>query len=68
MNKKLGRLLRPNLGIFFAVLLLFAVAAACMQNFLLAIITLAATALGLLGYMSWYRYRRTELQKCRSHS
>ena len=51
MNRKLGRLVGPNVWIYFVLLVAFSIAAAIMENFLLAITTLLITALVLTVYM-----------------
>ena len=38
MNKKLGRLIQPNFGIYFVFLAGFALAAALMQQYSLAVV------------------------------
>ena len=63
MNKKLGRLLKPRIGLLFALLIVFAVAAIVLQYYLLAIAEFAVTALVLVGDMIYRNYRRKELQK-----
>ncbi len=44
MNKKLGRLLQVNIGAFFIALVVFVLAAALMQNYVLAAIELVLSA------------------------
>ena len=44
MNKKLGRLLWPGLWVFFVVMAGFAVAAAAMENYVLAAVEGGLTA------------------------
>ena len=63
MSKKLARMLQPNMGFFFAALLIIAVIAGLMQNYLLAGIVLAGAAIGFACYMAWRNYCRKELQK-----
>ncbi len=63
MNKKIGRLLRPGFGIFFGLLLLFAVLSIVMKNYLLAIIEFAVTALALVIYIVYQNMRRKSIQK-----
>ena len=62
MNKKLGRLLQPRLGIYFLVMLGFCAAAAALRYYLLAAAELGITALAFVGYMIYYNYRHRELQ------
>ena len=44
LNKRLGRLLKPNMGAYFIILFGFMVAAALSQQYLLAAIELLALA------------------------
>ena len=62
MNKKLGRLLQPNFGIYFVFLAGFALAAALMQQYALAVVEALLTAVVLTGYLFSKRKRRRELQ------
>ena len=62
MNKKLGRLLQPNFGIYFVFLAGFALAAALMQQYALAVVEALLTAVVLTGYLFRKRKRRRELQ------
>ena len=62
MNKKLGRLLRPSMGAYFIVLLAFSVAAAAMQQFLLAGISLLISVVTFAVYMVIRANRRKELK------
>ena len=43
MNKKLGRLLRPSVGIFFVFLMLFAGVSLYMQQYILAAVEFGVT-------------------------
>ena len=63
MNKKIGRLLRPGVGTFFGVLMIFAAAAVLMEYYILAIAEFAVTALLLIGYLVFRKYRQKEIQK-----
>ena len=63
MNKKLGRLLRPNMGWYIAVFLVFAVAAAAFRNYLLAGVELAITAAVFVLYMTNRKRRKKRLQE-----
>ena len=63
MNKKLGRLLRPNMGWYILILLAFALAAAGFQNFLLAGVALVITALMFWVYMNSRNRRKKRLQE-----
>ena len=62
MNKKLGRLLQPGMGMYFAVMALFAFAAIVMDYMILAAAE-AAVTLGLfVFYLIRKEHRRRELQ------
>lgn len=63
MNKKIGRLLRPGVGTFFGLLMIFAAAAVLMEYYILAIAEFAVTALLLIGYLVFRKYRQKEIQK-----
>ena len=63
MNKKLGRLLRPNMGWYITVMLLFAVAAAVFGNYLLAGLELLVTAGVFVLYMTNRSRRKKRLQE-----
>ncbi len=63
MNKRLGRLLRPSMGIYYAFMLAFAVAAGLMQQYLLALAELAVTAALFAVYLILKNQRRKEIQK-----
>ena len=63
MNKKLGRLLHPSAGVFFAMLMVFAAAAVLMEYYILAIGEFAVTAILLIGYLIHRKYRLKEIQK-----
>ncbi len=62
MNKKLGRLLQPSVVIYFVALALVAVAAAALQQFLLAGITLAVGLILLAVHFILRDYRRNQLK------
>ena len=62
MNKKMARLIKPNTGLHFLVLLAFGIATALMEQYLLAGIELAATALLLVGHLTFRNYRRTQVE------
>jgi len=51
MNKKLGRLLQPNFGIYFVFLAGFALAAALMQQYALAVVEVLLTTVVLVAYL-----------------
>ena len=63
MNKKLGRLLRPNMGWYITVMLLFAVAAAVFGDYWLAGLELLITAGVFVLYMSNRSRRKKRLQE-----
>ncbi len=62
MNKKLGRLLQPGVGIYFAALMIVAVAAGILQQFLLAGIVLAVGLVLLVLHLVLRTNRRKELK------
>ena len=51
MNKKLGRLLRPNMGWYISVMLAFAIASAAFGYYLLAGLELVVTAAVFVLYL-----------------
>ena len=51
MNKKLGRLFWPGLWVYFAVMALFVIAAALMQNYVLAASEFGVSVLVLVFYI-----------------
>ena len=62
MNRKLGRLLEPGMGMFFAVMLIFALAALLVGSPVLALTEIAATGL-LFGFYQLRKLsRRRELE------
>ena len=62
MNKKLERLLRPNMGGYYVLLLGFVLATALLQHYVLAGIELAAWALIMAGYLLHRANRRKQLK------
>ena len=62
MNKKLVHLLKPNTGFQFLLLLAFAAATALMEQYLLAAIELAVTAVLLVAYLLYRNYRRRQVE------
>ncbi len=62
MNKKISRLLWPGAGVYFVLLLGFAVAAAVFQQYLLAAIELGVFALVLVLYLLYRKHRRKQLK------
>ena len=61
MNKKLEKLLKPNTGMHFVVLLLFGVAALLLEQYLLAGIALGVTALMFITFILYRNYRRKQI-------
>ena len=62
MNKKLHRLLSPSAGLYFAVLVLFCVAAALVEQYLLFWIMLGVSAALLVCYIFFLVSRHKQLQ------
>ena len=62
MDKKLERRLRPNMGVYFSVLFVFAVAAALLEQYLLAGIALALYAGAMALYLLYYASRKKQLK------
>ena len=63
MNKKLGKLLRPSVGLFFVLMMLFAGAALYLQYYVLAIAEFSAIAVVLIVYLIYRNLRRKNIQK-----
>lgn len=63
MNRKLGRLLNPNMGLYLLVLLGFGIIALITKAFLLAGIALGVTALLFVLYLMERKRVRVELHK-----
>ena len=63
MNKKLGKLLRPSVGLFFALLMVFAGAALYLQYYILAIVEFSIVAITLITYLIYWNARRKYIQK-----
>ena len=61
MNKKLIRLLKPNAGLHFLMLLAFSAVAALLEQYLLAGVELAATAVMFGGFLIFRNYRRKQI-------
>lgn len=61
MNKKLGRLLRPNMAYYFLFLLVFPAAAFLLEQYLLCAIGMSAAALALMVYLIVNNYRRKQI-------
>ena len=62
MNRKLGRLLQPGMGMYFAVMLLFAAAALLLDSPVLAAAEAVITALLFAYYQFRKAHRRRELE------
>ena len=68
MNKTLGRLLNYNVGMYFAVMLLFGIASAVFGQFVLAGVELAVTIVLFALYLVYRTKRRQELQNVLLHA
>jgi len=62
LNKKIGRLLRPNMGLYFVLLFGFVVVAAVREEYALAGIELAALILGFALYLVNRSNRKKKLR------
>ena len=62
MNKKTERLLRPNFGLYFILLLVFVIAAIVLRQYALAGIELAVWALFMAAYIIHQANRRKQLK------
>ena len=62
MNKKLGRLLKPNMGAYFVILFCFIIASAILQQYVLAGIELAALAVGVTLHLAFHANRKKQLK------
>ena len=63
MNKKLGRLLHPTMGGYLVILLIFTLAAAATQNYILAAAELVVSLAVLALYQASRANRRKKLQE-----
>jgi len=63
LNKRINRLLRPDMGLYFILLLGFAVASIMMQEYVLAGVEFAALALVLLVYLLRRVNRKKQLKQ-----
>lgn len=63
MNKKLGRLLRPNMSAYFAVMLAFPLVSILLGQYLLAAVCLVITAIIFTVYLISSSYRRKQIQE-----
>ena len=62
MNKKLNRLLKPNLGVYMLLILGFSIGALYFKNYILCVASLAVTALAFTLHMVYRNHRRKELK------
>ena len=62
MNKKLDRLLRPNMGVYFILLFCFVLVAVLLQQYLLASIELGVLAMGIALYLVLRANRKKQLK------
>ena len=62
MNKKLERLLRPNMVVHIVVLLLFGVAALLLEQYLLTVAAIFVTAVMVVAYLFVRKYRRKQIE------
>ena len=62
LNKKLGRLLQPNMGFYFMLLLGFALATALLEEYVLAGIELAVWVLVMALYLIQRTNRRKQIK------
>ena len=68
MDKKIGRLLRPSVGLYFVLLLGFAVATAVLRQYWLAGIEMVIWVLVLVLYLLHRSNRRKQLKTFIAHS
>lgn len=61
MNKRLEKLLKPNTGVHFTVLLFFGIASLLLEQFLLAAIAFGTTVLLFAAYLVYRNYRRKRI-------
>ena len=62
MNKKMGRLLRPNMGFYFSLLFIFVVATALLQQYVLACVELVALAIIMALYLLQQANRKKQIK------
>ena len=62
MNKKLGRFLKPNLGVYLVIILAFSIGAVFFGNYILAAISLFVTALLFVIHLAYRSNRSKELK------
>ena len=63
MNKKLAKLLHPNVGIYIAIMLGFSLVTALRQHYLLALAELLVTAAVLAVYLVYSNHRKKQLRE-----
>jgi len=63
LNKKIGRLIRPNMGVYFVLLFIFAIVSAYLQQYLLAGIELGVLLIGLVLYLVLRINRKKQLKQ-----
>ena len=63
MNKKLGRVLRPNMAYYFLFLLVFPIAAFVVEQYMLALVGFGATFIALVVYLLLRNRRNKWLKK-----
>jgi len=62
MNKRIGRMIKTNVGWYFALLFGFGIAAVVMRYYVLAGVELGISTLLLIGHIMYRSFRRGELQ------
>ena len=62
MNKKVERLLKPNLAVYMVLIFGFSIAALFMRNYMLCALSLGVGALAFTLHMIYRNYRRRELK------
>ena len=62
MNKKLGGLLKPDLGLYLLMILAFSVAALLLRSYTLCAIALVIAAVSLAAHLIYTSHRRKELK------
>jgi len=62
LKKRLGWMLRPAVGVYLILLLLFAAAAGFMKQYMLAAVEFGVTGVMLLLYLIYREYRKKQIQ------
>lgn len=62
MNKKLERLLKPNVGVFFFFMLIFSTLAMLLEQYALAGVQFGITVLLFVSYLIYRRYRQKQME------